>query len=154
VMAETLLIRANFERIVERESLCDWQTRGVYINLGGNPVHTARVGEGWVDTRAAAAWRRRNERVIACDLGTLTASKRDAQIVEWLILEEYRFRMGRLPRRNLVAGKSSIVGRCLDRRGRIRVKIRGCSPLNGRRIAYPIDAVIEWHDQDFGWYWN
>jgi hypothetical protein len=150
----TLRIDASFERILEREQLRTWQTLGVYINLGGNPVHTARVGEGWVDARAAAAWQRRNERVIACDLGTVSGSKRDAQILEWLILEEYQFRMGRLPRRNRQAGKSSIVDRCLSRRGRIRGNIRGCNPLNGRRLASALHVDIERTDDDFLWTWG
>ena len=153
-MSETLRISAVFERIHEREQLCAWQTRGVYINLGGNPVHTARVGEGWVYTRAAAAWRLRSERVIACDLGTVSGSKRDAQILEWLILEEYQFRMGRLPRRNRQAGKSSIVDRCLARRGRIRVNIRGCNPINGRRLTAPVHVDIERTENEFLWSWG
>jgi hypothetical protein len=150
-----LSINVKFERVYEREDLCSWRTRGVYINLGGNPVNTARVGEGWVDTRAAVSWRDRDDRVIACDLGTHAGAKRDAQIVEWLLLEEYRWRMGRLPRRNYQAGKSSMVGRCLSRRERVRLKIRGYNPLNGRRLSSEISVPIELDDSgDFVWNWG
>jgi hypothetical protein len=153
-MTEILRIVADFERVNEREDLRAWRTRGVYINLGGNPVNTARVGEGWVDARAAAAWRRRDERVIACDLGRLQSAKRDAQIVEWLLLEEYRFRMGRLPRRNHQSGKLSIVDRCLARRGRIRVRIKGRNPLNGRSIASSVHVEIDRDDEGCVWSWG
>lgn len=89
-----LCINVNFERVYEREDLYYWRTRGVYINLDGNPVNTARVGEGRLDARAAVSWRERDHRVIARDLGTNSAARRDAQIVESLLLEEYRWRMG------------------------------------------------------------
>jgi hypothetical protein len=150
----TLKIHVDFEAILEREHLRDWRTRGVYINLGGNPVATARVGEGWVDARATASWRAGDRRMIACDLGGNAASKRDAQIVEWLILEEYRYRMGRLPRRNLQSGKSTIVGRCLRRRDRVRVSINGYSPLTGRKLSTPIHAVVERDARDLVWLWG
>ena len=149
----SLIIRARFERLYDRRELRDWATRGVYINLGGNPVATARVGEGWVDTRAAAAWRRPTERLIACDLGGNLRAKRDAQIVEWLILEEYRWRMGRLPRRNYQAGKSSVVAKSLSRRDTLRVHISGCNPLNGRP-GRKIIVAVERDDHGFVWDWN
>ena len=152
-MAENLIIRPRFERVFDREDLSDWETRGVYINLGGDPVRTARVGEGWVDHRAAASWRT-NDCLLACDLGATLVAKRNAQIVEWLILAEYKWRMGRLPRRNRQAGKSTIVLRSLTRRDRIRVRIGGHSPLNGRRLGSVICADIELDDDgDLCWAW-
>lgn len=152
-MSDNLIIRPSFERVPDREELSDWATRGVYINLGGDPVRTARVGEGWVDDRAAVSWRN-NDRILACDLGVTLAAKRNAQIVEWLILAEYEWRMGRLPRRNKQAGKSTIVLRALTPRDRIRVIIAGHSPLNGKHLGAPIRALIEKDDKGLCWEWS
>ena len=110
------------------------------MNLGSNPVKTCRVGEGVVATRAKAAWRNRDKRVIAADLGAIKAAKIYAQIIEWLIMEEIRYRTGRLPRRNKKSGTASVVAQMLKRRNSLWMRIAGRNPLNGRKLHRAIPA--------------
>lgn len=152
-----LIVPACFKRITNFDDLYDWDTLGVYVNLGTAPVKTARVGEGWIRDRARLQWSRvqRTGGLIAADLGDHRRdSKRDAQILEWVLLEEYIYRMGRLPRHNRIAGKSTIVKRALRNRAWIKFRLRGQSPINGRKLTAPLSVKIELENEGIVWHWG